>query len=185
MSVIVQIGACIGQDHVTKFYDEGNELHIVEANKMHMDILNEQYPNASILNAAIVVSANDGKKMAMYYSVNDGPKYEVTSLLRSHVTKHGYSDDSIKKFYVKCIGLSEYLRKINKPIEILFLDIEGLDEDVLLDTDLSQFDIANIQVERLHLRNKQLLQQHLNKHGYYETDNTYDRFGYDRIWKRK
>lgn len=185
MSVIIQIGACIGQDHVTQFYNDDNELHIVEANKMHIPALQEQYQKASILNAAIVVSANHGKKMAMYYSVNDGPKYEVTSLLKSHVAKHGYTDDSIKKIYVKCIGLTEYLRKINKAIEILFLDIEGLDEDVLLDTDLSKFNIANIQVERLHLRNKELLQQHLNKHGYYETDDTYDRFGYDRIWKRK
>jgi FkbM family methyltransferase len=185
MSVIVQIGACIGQDHVSQFYADGNELHIVEANKMHLPTLNEQYPNASILNAAIVVSANHGRKMAMYYSTNDAPKYEVTSMMVSHVTKHGYAMNTIKKFYVQCVGLTEYLRKINKPIEILFLDIEGLDEDVLLDTDLSEFDIANIQVERLHLRNKDLLQEHLNKHGYYETDDSYDRFRYDRIWKRQ
>lgn len=185
MSVIVQIGACVGQDHVSQFYADGNELHIVEANKMHIPTLKEQYPDAFISHCAIGTSEMHGKRIKMYYSTNDAPRYEVTSMMISHVTKHGYAINTIKTFSVKCVSLTEYLRKINKPIEILFLDIEGLDEDVLRDTDLSEFDIANIQIERLHLRNKLLLQEHLNKYGYYETEDTYDRHKYDRIWKRQ
>ncbi|HSG61741.1 MAG TPA: FkbM family methyltransferase [Pseudomonadales bacterium] len=184
MGVIVQIGAGRGNDHVTPFYDEGHELYLVEANAMHIATLDSVYPNANIVNMAIVTQAEHGNTLTMYYSTNDAPGYEVTSLDIGHVTKHGLDIKTIHTFDVYGMSLTSYLWWIGKPIEILFIDIEGHDEDVLCDTDLSAFDIAEIQVEMLHIRDTERLTAHMEQHGYTMTNRTYDKHGYDRIWSK-
>jgi FkbM family methyltransferase len=183
MGVIVQIGAGRGSDHVTPFYEQGHELYLVEANAMHIATLDAVYPNANTLNNAIVTKAEHGKTLTMYYSTKDAPGYEVTSLDIGHVTKHGYDIKTIHTFEVTGISLTAYLASIGKKlIDILFIDIEGYDEDVLCDTNLSAFDIAEIQVEMLHIRDNERLTKHMEQHGYTITNRTYDKNGYDRIW---
>lgn len=184
MGVIVQIGACRGNDHVTPFYEQGHELHVVEANARHIDKLNAVYPRATVTHAAIVTRAEHGKVLTMYYSTNDAPGYEVTSLDIGHVTKHGYDIKTIHTFEVTGMSLTAYLAWIGKPVDTLFIDIEGHDEDVLCDTDLSAFDIAEIQVEMLHIRDTDRLTAHMALHGYTLTNHTYDVHGYDRIWSK-
>jgi hypothetical protein len=184
MGVIVQIGACRGNDHVTPFYEAGHELYLVEANPMHMPTLHVMYPKAYFTCNAIVTQAEHGKTLTMYYSTNDAPSYEVTSLDIGHVTKHGYDIKTIHTFDVTGMSLTAYLAWIGKPIDTLFIDIEGHDEDVLCDTDLSAFDIAEIQVEMLHIRDTERLTSHMASHGYRLTERTYDEHNYDRIWSK-
>jgi hypothetical protein len=181
---IVQIGAGRGNDHVTPFYQDGHDLYVAEANPMHIDDLHALYPNATISHTAIVTQAMHHKVLTMYYSTNDAPGYEVTSLDIAHVTKHGYDIKTIKTFDVTGMSLTSYLGWIDKPIDTLFIDIEGIDEDVLCDTDLSAFDIAQIQVEIIHIRDPQRLIEHMASHGYTFTERTYDQFGYDRLFTK-
>ena len=49
---------------------------------------------------------------------------------------------------------------------------------------MSAFDIAEIQVEMLHIRDIERLNEHMASHGYTLTERTYDRHGYDRIWSK-
>jgi FkbM family methyltransferase len=181
---IVQIGAGAGADHATKMYQHGAKMLFVEANPLHINALQSQYPDSQIKNVAIVPSLIAEKPITMYYSVLDGPNYEVTSTLQSHVLKHGYPQESIKSFTCETMTLSKLLDEVGAPLFALLLDIEGVDEDVLLDTNLSNYDIANIQVEILHIRDMRALTEHMAHHGYVITNKSFDQNGYDRIFAR-
>jgi FkbM family methyltransferase len=182
---IVQLGACNGDDHVSKFYDDENQIVLVEANEMHIRHLKDAYPNANVIHTAIVPDQSYGKSITMYYSVDDGPKYEITSTDEQHLLKHNKSKESIRSFQSPTMTLSALLDSIWDKIDILFVDIEGLDEDVLKATPLSKYDIDKIQVEMLHLKDKDGLLAYMNQQGYELTDDSYDRFRYDRVFVKK
>jgi len=70
-------------------------------------------------------------------------------------------------------------------VDILFVDIEGLDEAVLKATPIAKYDIDKIQVEMLHLKDKPDLLAYMDEQGYELTDDSYDRFRYDRVFVKK
>lgn len=184
MGLIIQIGAGIGNDHVSKFNGPKNDLILIEANPLHIKALGEHYSQAHVMQCAIVPSYDFGKKIVMYYSVDDAPEYQVTSTSLEHVLKHGYSIESIRVFQTPTMTLDQLLSTVDKHVDYLFIDIEGLDEHVLIDTDLSKHSIDKIQVEMLHIENKQRLLDHMEKQGFRLTEDTLDTHRYDRIFER-
>jgi len=184
MMTIVQIGAGRGNDHVSTLYKDGMDLYLVEANEMHINALEAMYPKAAVIHRAIVPNRSQGDSITMFYSIDDAPGYEVTSVYRSHITKHGLSDDSIRSFDVPVMTLSALLDIIHKRIDILFIDIEGLDEEVLYANDLSRYDIANIQIEMIHIKDVNALIAYMAGQGYRITNSSFDRNGYDRIFEK-
>jgi FkbM family methyltransferase len=183
--IIVQLGACYGDDHVSKFYNDDNQIVLVEANEMHIRHLKDTYPAANVIHAAIVPDQSYGKTITMYYSTDDSPHYEITSTDQDHLFKHGKSQESIRSFQSPTMTLSALLDSIWDKVDILFVDIEGLDEDVLKATPLAKYDIDKIQVEMLHLKDKASLLAYMDEQGYELTDDSYDRFRYDRVFVKK
>lgn len=181
---IIQLGACVGDDHVTQFYTPDNKLILVEANIYHIPTLREKYPDAYVINAAVVPSDKDLGLIEFYYSTLDGPRYEVASTDRNHILKHGLADATIASFLCPTVTLSQVLNSAPKHIDILFVDIEGIDEEVIMDTDLFMYDIDKIQVEMIHLKNRDEFIFYMKSHGYELTDQTYD-CGYDQIFVRQ
>jgi hypothetical protein len=100
--------------------------------------------------------ADKGVFTTIYYSESDAPEYQVASINKRHILNHGYKEDSIKSFMVEQKTLDALLDKYRRlgKIDYLFLDIEGIDADVILSFDLSKYDITNIQIEHLHLGDK-------------------------------
>jgi FkbM family methyltransferase len=182
---IVQLGACDGDDHVSTLYGDDNKLVLVEANEMHIEHLKATYPAATIIHAAIVPDQSYGKSITMYYSTDDAPHYEITSTDHDHLFKHGKSQESIRSFQSPTMTLSALLDSISDKVDMLFIDIEGLDEAVLKATPLAKYDIEKIQVEMLHLKDKPSLLAYMDEQGYELTDDSYDHFRYDRIFVKK
>jgi FkbM family methyltransferase len=182
---IVQLGACNGNDHVRQFHLAGNKLILVEANQMHMDALIAAYPNAREIFAAIVPDDTYGEAVTMYYSTLDAPNFEVTSIDREHVIKHGYPPDTIRSFTVATLTLTALLDDINEPIDILFIDIEGIDEDVIKATPLGNYDIDKVQIEMIHLKDRAGLIAYMDEQGYDLTNATFDNHGFDRIFNKR
>jgi FkbM family methyltransferase len=184
--IIVQIGACKGNDHVTKLVKENNVdyLLLVEPNPFHLDDLHKCYNgyNYQIDNLAINLN-ND--LVRLYYSKNDGPLYEVASLQVEHIIKHGYTADSITYFDIKSVNLNEYLStKKLIDIDYLFIDIEGLDAEISLDFNPSLFNIKNIQIEVLHLGDKeQQVIDYYKSYGY-ELKPSLDFHGFDIMFSK-
>lgn len=182
---IVQVGACRGNDHVSNLIlgKKVSQLILVEANPINIEELNQfyKYQNCEILNLAI--GLNNQESVKIYYSTHDSPNYEISSLVKEHVIKHNYPEDSIRHHEVKCITLDELLDSKNaKSLDYLFLDIEGLDAEISLNFNPSKYDIKNIQIETLHLGEKRdLVINHFKKHGY-EMKPGLDLHGYDNLF---
>jgi FkbM family methyltransferase len=185
--VIVQIGACRGNDHVTKLSQEHNaQLFLVEANIHNIEPLKEcyAYKQCKIDNIAIVPNKINNK-ITFYYSKNDGPLFEVSSIKKQHVLKY-YDEATICSYDLDGMTLDEYLTFNNiKTIDYLFLDIEGIDADVFLNFPLQKYDIKNIQIEFLHLKEKQsLVEKKLTNNNYKQTQ-TLDFYNHDRMYTKE
>ncbi len=145
------------QDGFSNFIKKNNfnkHIFIIEANSIHLNNLKkfyQKFKNVKILNFAVVPDNVDLKNMDFFYCLEDSPNYQIFSNSKSFVKKH-FPNGTIKKKIVECLKISEFFR-LNNIIDIdyLSIDLEGMDYDVLLNLDLSEFNIKNISFEHLHL----------------------------------
>lgn len=182
---IVQIGACRGNDHVTNLIKNFTVdfLLLIEANPFNIDSLKQcynEYPHF-IENIAITPNTTTDS-IAFYYSIADGPGYEVSSIKKSHPMMY-YREDEIREIKLPAMSLDDLLQKYNVSyLDYLFLDIEGIDAEVALSLDLSKYDIQHIQVEFLHLGDRMNdVINHFQSNGY-QLQPGIDLHGYDKMF---
>lgn len=182
---IVQVGACRGNDHVTKLIENQHVdfLLLVEANPFNIDSLKQCYSNRECSIENVVVTADTTvSSIPFYYSISDGPGYEVSSMKKSHPMMY-YAEEDIREIELSAISLDLLLQKHNvKDLDYLFLDIEGIDAEVSLSLDLEKYNIKHVQVEFLHLGNRrQEVVDHFQRHGY-SLHPGIDLHGYDQMF---
>lgn len=182
---IVQIGACQGNDHVTNLVKNSNIefLLLVEANPFNIENLKKCYIDYPHIIENIAVTSNIvTDSISFYYSVTDGPRYEVSSIKKSHTSNY-CEEKALREIKIPAISLNLLLDKYNiKYLDYLFLDIEGIDAEVALSLDLKKYNIKHIQIEFLHLGD-----QHQNVINYfknfgYNLHPGIDLHGYDRLF---
>jgi FkbM family methyltransferase len=159
---VVQIGTNNGSDHVNLFCKsvKPSLILLVEPFDIHIEDIKRNYDslnNVIIENIAIHYDKNI-REAEFFYTELDGPNrgancsYQVSSLLPEHLIKHGYRPDSLKAVNISSLTLNELFIKYNlSEIDYLFIDIEGVDLQVLKSIDFNNFKINNIQIEHLHL----------------------------------
>ena len=168
MSIYIQLGAGAGdQDHSAGFRDgfsryvkqleiaEEDKIILVEANYFNLSTLAaawQNFPAAQI--SQLAITAGEYRRLQeidFFYAVEDAPFFQVASIKKSHVEKF-YPEAEILSFSVKAMGINEFLKEkcgVNR-IELLAIDIEGMDLLVMEDLDLSIFDIHLISFEKSH-----------------------------------
>ena len=160
---IVQIGAGVGRDHVYNFLKDksSNRIILVEPMQFHHEKLKSCYEEIALKNqvsydwCCIVPPPCEKDFVTIYYSVDDAPDYQVASINKQHILKHGYKEESIRSFQVLQTTLESILDYHHlTEIDYLFLDIEGIDAEVFLSFNLNKYEIKNIQIEHLHLGNQ-------------------------------
>jgi hypothetical protein len=174
---VVQIGSNKGNDHLSKYLkDSYKELDFglfVEANPLHIGNLKNCYScykNAIVENVAIKLPSYTNDNVKLYYHQNDGPMYHIASLVKQHILIY-YPEEGLKSFDIPCIALEQLFNKYKiTSLDWLLLDIEGIDAEILLDTDWSRYDIKKIEYERLHLGFREK-----------EIENLFEQFGYKQI----
>lgn len=177
MYTIVQVGANSGNDHVTQFVKTLTEpfrLILVEPIPFVLDKLREcyrDYPNVHIEQCA--VSNLDVSTLTLYYSTHPNglpaPNYEVSSVNKDHTLRLGTPSDenSVKELVVEATTLTKLFNKYElRRIDRLYIDVEGLDLAIILELDLSYFDIPFIQIETHHIDEKGL-GQYMRERGYH------------------
>lgn len=168
MKTYIQIGAGVGdQDYSAGFRDgfsahvkkvarkENPRIIVMEANKLNIDLLLRSWntiPGVIVLNVAI--ASNDmpeGSQVKFYFAPEDAPFYQISSTKESHVRKF-FPDSKLEIFSVDSWGINQFLEKYvaNQEVELLALDIEGLDSEVILALDLSKFKVHKLSFERTH-----------------------------------
>jgi FkbM family methyltransferase len=187
---IVQLGTSRGYDHVTDLINNKkiDFLYLVEANILNIPYLQECYKNIEnhhIDNIAIVVEKNS-EKIEFFYSSSDGHGgYQISSINRDHVFSYYPREETLKSFEVDCYTLEEYLDIKNiKELDYLFIDVETIDADIILNLNFDKYNIKNIQIEWLHLGDKEI--DVINKfisYGYIMNDGI-DNEGYDKMFTK-
>jgi FkbM family methyltransferase len=197
--VFIQVGAGAGDqdlDHLgldgftnmVKSLDPNTigRILLVEPNPVNMPALHkcwENYPQAEIYNIGIVPSSHTDKTITFYYAKGDGHHFQCTSIKKEHT---GQSD--LGEFQAPCETLTGFLtRTVDKTyIDVLALDIEGIDGDVIIDTDWNMFNIDQLSFEYTNLGNQtEPVKQHLEKYGFEYVGRGLDRDGLDWMYQKR
>ena len=164
---------------------------LVEPNLKNLKLLKESwssFSNSKIFNIAIVTNSSVSEHCKFYFSELDAPHYQTCSIDAAHVLKHypteRYSD--LGSFTVKGIRLETFLeQEPSQKIALLSLDIEGIDCEVVLETDFSKFDIQFLSIESLHMGIAiDSVYVHLKKCGFEFVGSGVDWNGYDILFKK-
>lgn len=203
MSYYIQIGAGGGdQDEGTNYQDgftnfikkdvrnQYNKILIVEANSLNIDKLKfcwKDFPNSKIYNIAIVENSFNDKYVKLFYTKDDEPCYQVTSINKDHVRKH-YPNSEILEIKITSKKINDFLlQEVGfEKIEYLAMDIEGIDFSIIMDLNLKKFDIKNISIEHIHFTKaqKKLVLEKLTANGYSYSGSGFDVNGYDIMFKK-
>ncbi|MBK7722247.1 MAG: FkbM family methyltransferase [Austwickia sp.] len=200
-STYVQIGAGAGDQDARAGYRDGfseyvkslpqesvGRIVLVEPNPVNIAGLRtcwESYPCAEIHELGIAPYPTM-TSATFYYSENDGPHFQVMSMKPDHVTKH-YPSDSLKTITVPCVGLEDFIHETVGPekIDLLALDIEGIEKEVMLGTDWASIDCRDLSLEYIHLGDDlQLLANHLATFGFQFVGQGVDHNGFDVLFRR-
>lgn len=162
---------------------------LLEPNPVNIPLLKkcwEKYPQAEIHQFAIRPSSSKIKMQTFYYAEEDQPHYQVFSMSKKHVKKH-YPKGTIRKIQIETVTIKEFFRDIvgNKHIDLLSLDIEGIDSKILLEIDWETLNCTRVSFEILHLGSaKKKVYKVLEKGGYKKVGNGLDVNGYDLMYEK-
>jgi hypothetical protein len=161
---IVQVGVNKANDelshHLKNNYENLEFGLFVEANSLHINDIKEcykQYDNIIVENIAIKTPLQNQDTLTIYYHTNEYPDYGMASCDIEHIKKHmtwcpHLQGGEIKSFDVSCITLEELFDKYSiEELEWIYLDIEGIDAEVLLTFNWGKYKIKRIEFEQLHL----------------------------------
>ena len=198
--IFIQIGAGAGdldargnfRDGFTEFIkkmprDKIKKIILVEPNPINIPLLKEcwkDYPESIIYEIGIVTKQELSNTMELYYCPSDAPHYQVASINKSHVQKHYGNDCQINKFVIPVKNLEQFINEVtSEEIELLALDIEGIDAEVILDFDFNKVKLKYLSFEHLHLgENRDNVLNYLKNNNYIFLGNGIDASGYDYLY---
>jgi FkbM family methyltransferase len=200
--IFIQVGAGAGdldirarcRDGFTEFVkslskDRIKKIILVEPNPMNIHLLRQcwkDYPQAIIYDYAIVPNNTILETIEFYYCKKDAPNYQVASINKSHVEQH-YPGDTIELMSVPTKTIECFIRDIvgKDNIELLSLDIEGIDSEILLDLPID-LNVTFLSFEFIHLKDKEpLVNNYLNVNNYKFLGNGVDYQGFDKLYIRQ
>jgi len=201
---LLQIGAGAGDqdsranlrdgftEFVKKYIDPKNErvrIILVEPNPVNIPFLKEcwkDYRQAEIYQLGICLRSSPQKEITFYYAEEDAPHYQVFSMNKEHVEKH-YPSQTIKEMVVECVPLEDFIqaRIGTAEINLLALDIEGIDAEIILDIDFEKVNCQYISFEWLHLgKLKTRVMRKLADDGFRFVGEGVDYNGYDLLFEK-
>lgn len=201
--IFIQIGAGAGdldvrancRDGFTEFIkklprERIKKIILVEPNPLNIPLLKEcwkDYPESVIYEVGIVPKSYQNNSIDFYYCPLDAPHYNVASIKKSHIQKHYGDDCELNKFVIPVKQLENFINEVTtEQVELLALDIEGIDAEVLLDTDFNNLKIKYLSFEHLHLGDNTCnVLNHLENNNYHFLGLGVDHNAYDYLYINK
>jgi FkbM family methyltransferase len=200
--IYIQVGAGAGDRDIRSGYKDGftnylksisldinDRIILIEPNPINIPYLEgcwENHLEAEIYQIGICLEELKNQSITFYYADEDGPHFQVFSMNREHVSLH-YPDNIIKEKVIECLSLKEFIQKYvgNEKIEILALDIEGIDADILLETDFNKVNCNVLSFEYIHLGDKsKKVFNKLATEGFIFVGRGFDHNAYDYMFKK-
>lgn len=170
---------------------EIGKIVLVEPNKINIHKLRmawADFPMAEIHPKGICPSNYVDRVLTFYYAEEDGPHYQVYSVSKDHVLKH-YPNGTIREDLVTCTTINKLIKETigDNSIEMLALDIEGIDAEILFDIDFDIVKAKKISFEHLHIspEQRQQIDRLLRSKGYKFVGNGLDHLGYDIMYEKE
>lgn len=157
---IVQIGTCVGNDDLTEIVqiNDPELLVLVEPMSVHNNKIKQCYSKCrNVFIENIAITTNDQEEILFYYHKDDGPLYEVATTDINHILKHCYSREGVVELRVNCLNINDLFDRYGlKDIDVLFIDAEGLDDQIIRSIDFLKYSISKIYFENLHLKDEKI-----------------------------
>ena len=154
---IIQIGCNVGNDHVLEYVKKNKKdidnLILVDANYKCIEECKKNYSffkNIKTFNCAIV--SENYSKVDLFIP-NNSEVSQQSSIIEDHVLNHFrcIGCDSHNKIEVDALNINDFLKKLNlTSIDRLYIDIEGMDADVVSSIDYKKFKIKYLEFEHFH-----------------------------------
>jgi len=198
--IFIQIGAGAGDLDQRAYFRDGftefikkkernsiKKIILVEPNPLNIPLLREcwkDYPEAVIYQLGIVPNDYKYDYITLYYCPLDAPHYQVASINKSHVQKHYGDNCELQQFIIGVKHLHDFINEVTtEEIELLALDIEGIDAEILLDIDFNKLKLKYLSFEYNHLNeNKDRVLNHLNNNKYTFLGLGLDHNGFDYLY---
>ncbi len=198
--VFIQIGAGAGdldtrakcRDGFTEFVkklprERIKQIILVEPNPLNIPLLKEcwkDYPESIIYEIGIVPKEYTKTTIDLYYCPQDAPHYKVASINKNHVYKHYGNNCELKNFVIPVKQLDNFISEIvSDEIELLALDIEGIDAEIILDINFNNIKLKYLSFEYIHLDEKRnAVLNHLNNNKYTYMGLGVDHNGFDYLY---
>jgi beta-1,4-mannosyl-glycoprotein beta-1,4-N-acetylglucosaminyltransferase len=163
------------------------KIILVEPNPLNIPLLKKcwkDYPESIIYEIGIVPKNYQNNTIDLYYCPLDAPHYQVASINKSHVQKHYGDNCEIEKFIIPVKQLENFINEITtEEIDLLALDIEGIDSEILLDINFNNLKLKYLSFEHLHLGEyKENVLNHLKNNNYEFVGSGVDHNGYDYLY---
>lgn len=183
---IVQIGTNRAHDDITEmvnlYKDHIEKLILVEPLKIHHEAIRACYKEQKEVHieSLAITDNTELKELTFYYHKEDGPAFLVAGTSKEHILKHSiynphWTEEGIVTLKVPCITLNQLFDKHNlTDIDVLYIDVEGLDDKLIYSLDFDKYNITNIIYEHLHIDGEKTIKFLENK-GY----STIRNYGHD------
>ena len=198
--IFIQIGAGAGdldkrancRDGFTEFVkklprEQIKKIILVEPNPLNIPLLKEcwkDYPESIIYEIGIVPILYQHDTIDFYYCPLDGPHYQVASINKEHIQKHYGINCELEKFIIPVKKLENFINELGSDeIELLSLDIEGIDAEIILGMNFNNLKLKYLSFEHLHLgHNRDSVLAHLNNNNYKYLGLGCDYNGFDYLY---
>ena len=205
MGFFVQLGAGAGDLDPRAFNRDGfsefikslpkekvKKIVLVEPNPINIPKLKEcwkDYPQAEIHQIAIIPSDHNDNTAKFYFCSDDGPHYQIGSIDKSHNDNSRYRGQKCNEIVVNVEKINSFLeKKVGTDIQLLAMDIEGMDIPVILDINYDKFKIKYLSFEYLCFnrdKRKDVVFNHLKSKNFDFLGKGVDHNGYDYLFGNK
>lgn len=150
---ILQIGCNDGNDHVLQFVTENKdiikELHLLDANKKCIDVCRSRYRDIPYVNFwHYAITTSEEPYVDLFIPLYSDIAAQ-SSVLETHLPGHGCS--SFRTERVPSKRINELFKDLNlKTIDRLYIDVEGIDIDIINDISFGDIDIKFLMFEYIH-----------------------------------
>ena len=201
--IFIQIGAGAGdldkrancRDGFTEFIKQMpreyiKQIILVEPNPLNIPLLKEcwkDYPESKIYEIGVVPTNYKNDTIDFFYCPSDAPHYQAASIKQSHIYKHYGDNCELETLRIPVKHICDFISEnVTGGIELLALDIEGIDAEILLDMNLNKLNIKYLSFEHLHLgENRDAVLNHLINNDYEHLGSGIDHNRFDYLYINK
>lgn len=165
--ILIQIGTNRANDdffNIVKSLDKKiiDKLILVEPLEFCNDIIKECYKDFEYQIENVAITPNPSVNKQIFYV----SKYDwLSSFKKEHIEKHN-TNETINEIEVECISINNLFEKYQiSNIDILFIDCEGLDDEIIKSINFEKYSISNLYYEHVHINNENLI-NFLNSKGF-------------------